>query len=47
MVEDLLLISKDLLYSLSIIDFSESEKEYVTSVVKKLIELSLAELEMK
>lgn len=44
MVENLLLIAKDLLYSLSIIEFSEEEKDYVISVTKKVIELSLTEL---
>jgi len=44
MVENLLLIAKDLLYSLSIIEFSEEEKDYIISVTKKVIELSLTEL---
>ncbi|MFA7533667.1 MAG: hypothetical protein WCY46_05010 [Tissierellaceae bacterium] len=44
MVENLLLIAKDLLYSLSIIEFSEEEKDHIISVTKKVIELSLTEL---
>ncbi|MFA5576189.1 MAG: hypothetical protein WC983_02805 [Tissierellaceae bacterium] len=47
MIRDLLLIAQNLLYSLSIVEFSESEKEYITSVVRRLIELSLAEIETK
>lgn len=44
MVEDLLLISKDLLYSLGIIEFTEEEKDYIISIVRKAIELALKEM---
>ncbi|WP_154443104.1 hypothetical protein [Tissierella pigra] len=47
MLEGLLFISKDLLYSLDTMKFTEDERNYVTSVLKKVIDVSLVELEQE
>ncbi|MBU5427169.1 hypothetical protein KQI41_12155 [Tissierella pigra] len=47
MLEGLLFISKDLLYSLDTIKFTEDERNYVTSILKKVIDVSLVELEQE
>ena len=44
MLEDLLLVSKDLLYSLDTMKFTENERSYITSVLKKVIDVSLIEI---
>ena len=47
MLEGLLFISKDLLYSLDTMKFTEDERNYITSVLKKVIDVSLVELEQE
>ncbi|WP_313758492.1 hypothetical protein [Tissierella sp.] len=44
MLENLLLISKDLLHLLSIVEFTEDERNYIISVLKKVIDVSLMEV---
>ena len=44
MIEDLLCIAKDLLHSLRKFDFTEEEKDYITSVVRKVIDVVLMEM---
>ncbi|MBU5427116.1 hypothetical protein KQI41_11890 [Tissierella pigra] len=47
MLENWLLISKDLLCSLETMKFTEDERNYITSVLKKVIDVSLVELEQE
>ena len=47
MLEGLLFISKDLLYSLETMKFTEDERNYITSVLKKVMDVSLVELEQE
>lgn len=45
MIENLLCIAKDLLHSLEKFDFKEKEKDYITGVARKVIDLILLEME--
>ncbi|MBU5426448.1 hypothetical protein KQI41_08540 [Tissierella pigra] len=45
MMGSLLLISKDLLYSLDVMRFIENERNHIISVLKKVIDVSLIELD--
>ncbi|WMM26635.1 hypothetical protein RBU61_08150 [Tissierella sp. MB52-C2] len=47
MVVDLLFIARDLLYSLGIMKFTEDERNYMAGVLKKVIDVSLVELEQE
>ncbi|WMM26642.1 hypothetical protein RBU61_08185 [Tissierella sp. MB52-C2] len=47
MLEGLLFISKDLLYSLENMKFTEDERNYMAGVLKKVIDVSLVELEQE
>lgn len=44
MIENLLSISKDLLHSIDLAEFTEDEKEYIISVIRKVIFVLLIEM---
>lgn len=44
MIENLLSISKDLLHSIDLAEFTEDERNYIISVVRKIIFVLLIEL---
>lgn len=45
MVKDLLQIIKDLLYAIETIEFTEDERNYIISVIKKIIDVLISELD--
>jgi len=45
MIENLLSISKDLLHSLDLLEFTEDERSYIISVVSKVIFVLLIDLQ--